>query len=45
VACLSLVTAKTTFIFLGCVNITTPIVAYGYPTTICAAVTSILVNI
>lgn len=43
-AYVSLVAAKNTFIFVGCYNVVTPIIAYGYSTPICAVATSILVN-
>jgi hypothetical protein len=44
VAYVSLVSAKNSFIFIGCYNIITPFVAYPTSSAICVAVTSILVN-
>ncbi len=44
VAYVLLVSAKNSFIFLGCYNVITLFVAYGSSSVICVAVTSILVN-
>jgi hypothetical protein len=39
-----LVSAKNSFIFIGCYNAITPFVAYASSSVICVTVTSILVN-